>query len=82
MEPNNAKFVAIKQIFIIWFSIFANSAFDIISTGDNTQFNNIFSSLFIFLGHFPQIFIAPSVARRYPFTHYTGIPLSNNRYLL
>jgi glycine betaine transporter len=29
-------------------SIFANTAFDIISTGDSTQFNPIFSSLFIF----------------------------------
>jgi glycine betaine transporter len=33
-------------------SIFANTAFDI-STGDSTQFNPIFSSLFIFLEHFP-----------------------------
>jgi glycine betaine transporter len=24
---------------VIWFSIFANTAFDIISTGDDTQFN-------------------------------------------
>ncbi|MFB0909420.1 MAG: BCCT family transporter [Flavobacterium sp.] len=47
---------------VIWFSIFANSAFDIISTGDNTQFNNIFSSLFIFLGHFPFPFITVFIA--------------------
>jgi glycine betaine transporter len=33
---------------VIWFSIFANTAFDIISTGDSAQFNPIFSSLFIF----------------------------------
>jgi glycine betaine transporter len=33
---------------VIWFSIFANTAFDIISTGDSTQFNPIFSSLFFF----------------------------------
>jgi glycine betaine transporter len=42
---------------VIWFSIFANTAFDIISTGDSTQFNPIFSSLFIFLEHFPFHFI-------------------------
>jgi len=38
---------------VIWFSIFANSAFTIISMGDKTQFDTIFSSLFIFLEHFP-----------------------------
>jgi glycine betaine transporter len=38
---------------VIWFSIFANSAFDIISSGDKTQFDNVFSSLFVFLEHFP-----------------------------
>jgi glycine betaine transporter len=38
---------------VIWFSIFANSAFDIISSGDKTQFDNVFSSLFVFLKHFP-----------------------------
>jgi glycine betaine transporter len=42
---------------VLWFSIFANSAFDIISTGDKTQFNNLYSSLFIFLEHFPFHYI-------------------------
>jgi glycine betaine transporter len=46
---------------VIWFSIFANTAFDIISTGDSAQFNPIFSSLFIFLAFsfsFYHLFIA------------------------
>jgi glycine betaine transporter len=47
---------------VIWFSIFANSAFDIISTGDKTQFNNVFSSLFIFLEHFPFHFVTFFIA--------------------
>ena len=47
---------------VIWFSIFANSAFDIISTGDKTQFNNVFSSLFIFLEHFPFHFVTFYIA--------------------
>jgi len=38
---------------VIWFSIFANSAFDIIENGDAAQFNNVFNSLFVFLEHFP-----------------------------
>jgi len=38
---------------IIWFSIFANSAFEIIALGDKTQFDNVFISLFVFLEHFP-----------------------------
>jgi glycine betaine transporter len=38
---------------VIWFSIFANSAFEIISAGDKTQFNDVFTSLFVFLEHFP-----------------------------
>jgi glycine betaine transporter len=46
---------------VIWFSIFANTAFDIISTGDSTQFNPIFSS-FIFLEHFPFHFITFFIA--------------------
>jgi hypothetical protein len=47
---------------VIWFSIFANSAFDIISTADKTQFNNVFSSLFIFLEHFPFHFVTFFIA--------------------
>ena len=38
---------------IIWFSIFANSAFELINLGDKTQFDNVFTSLFVFLEHFP-----------------------------
>ena len=38
---------------IVWFSIFASSAFDIIDLGNANQFDNVFSSLFVFLGHFP-----------------------------
>lgn len=38
---------------IVWFSIFANSAFEIIDQGNSTQFDNVFSSLFVFLEHFP-----------------------------
>lgn len=38
---------------IIWFSVFANSAFEIINDGDSKQFDNVFSSLFVFLEHFP-----------------------------
>jgi glycine betaine transporter len=38
---------------VIWFSIFANSAFEIIDSGDKTQFDNVFISLFVFLKYFP-----------------------------
>jgi glycine betaine transporter len=38
---------------VIWFSIFANSAFELIAVGDKTQFNNVFTSLFVFLEQFP-----------------------------
>jgi glycine betaine transporter len=38
---------------ILWFSIFANLAFDITAKEDPSQFNNIFTSLFVFLKHFP-----------------------------
>lgn len=47
---------------VIWFSIFANSAFTIISTGDKTQFDTVFSSLFIFLEHFPFHYITFFIA--------------------
>ncbi|SHG20238.1 glycine betaine transporter [Flavobacterium micromati] len=47
---------------VIWFSIFANSAFNIISMGDKTQFDTIFSSLFIFLEHFPFQYITFFIA--------------------
>ncbi|MBK0368387.1 BCCT family transporter [Flavobacterium agrisoli] len=38
---------------IIWFSVFASSAFEMIENGDATQFDNVFSSLFVFLEHLP-----------------------------
>jgi glycine betaine transporter len=38
---------------VIWFSVFANSAFDIAANGDQAQFNNVFTSLFVFLEYFP-----------------------------
>lgn len=38
---------------VLWFSVFANAAFDIVSVGDANQFDNVFSSLFVFLEHFP-----------------------------
>jgi glycine betaine transporter len=38
---------------ILWFSVFANQAFNIISDGDAHQFDNLFTSLFVFLQHFP-----------------------------
>lgn len=38
---------------VIWFSIFANAAFGIVKNGNTTQFDDIFSSLFVFLEHFP-----------------------------
>ena len=38
---------------ILWFSVFANQAFDITSKGGVHQFDNLFTSLFIFLQHFP-----------------------------
>lgn len=47
---------------VIWFSIFANSAFTIISMGDKTQFDTIFNSLFIFLEHFPFHYITFFIA--------------------
>ena len=37
----------------IWFSIFATSAFEIIDGGNSKEFDNLFTSLFIFLTHFP-----------------------------
>jgi glycine betaine transporter len=47
---------------VIWFSIFANSAFELIAAGDKTQFNNVFSSLFVFLEHFPLHYITFFIA--------------------
>lgn len=38
---------------IVWFSIFANAAFEILSDGKTKQFDDVFSSLFVFLEHFP-----------------------------
>lgn len=38
---------------IIWFSVFANKAFEIVSVSNPKQFDEIFSSLFVFLEQFP-----------------------------
>jgi glycine betaine transporter len=38
---------------IVWFSVFANNAFEIVSVGDPSQFDNVFTSLFVFLTHYP-----------------------------
>ncbi|MFH6967968.1 BCCT family transporter [Flavobacterium sp. FlaQc-28] len=38
---------------IIWFSVFSNSAFEIVKTSDIKQFDNVFTSLFVFLEHYP-----------------------------
>ena len=38
---------------IIWFSVFANSAFEIVKNSSISQFDNVFTSLFIFLEHYP-----------------------------
>ena len=37
----------------IWFAIFANAAFEITVQGNPKQFDDVFSSLFVFLEHFP-----------------------------
>ena len=47
---------------VIWFSIFANSAFEIIAVGDKTQFDNVFLSLFVFLEYYPLYSITFFVA--------------------
>jgi glycine betaine transporter len=47
---------------VIWFSIFANSAFELLDVGDKTQFNSIFSSLFVFLEHFPLHYVTFFIA--------------------
>ncbi|PBJ15877.1 BCCT family transporter [Flavobacterium sp. ACN6] len=38
---------------MIWFSVFASSAFEIIHGGSSTEFDNVFTSLFVFLEHLP-----------------------------
>lgn len=38
---------------IVWFSIFATTAFEIIDSGNRKEFDNVFSSLFVFLEHLP-----------------------------
>jgi glycine betaine transporter len=38
---------------IIWFSVFAHSAFDLLSEGNSGQFDNLYTSLFVFLEHYP-----------------------------
>lgn len=47
---------------MVWFSVFANSAFEIISHSDRNQFNNLFTSLFVFLEHYPLSFITVFLA--------------------
>lgn len=37
----------------IWFSVFANNAYAIIANNNSSQFDNLYSSLFVFLEHFP-----------------------------
>ena len=47
---------------ILWFSVFANNAFEISEHSSKTQFNSLYTSLFVFLEHYPlsivTIFIA------------------------
>lgn len=38
---------------IVWFSVFANNAFEIVSANNPSQFDNVFTSLFVFLKHYP-----------------------------
>lgn len=47
---------------IIWFSVFSNSAFEIVKTSDIKQFDNVFTSLFVFLEHYPLSIITVFVA--------------------
>ncbi|UUW08758.1 BCCT family transporter [Flavobacterium plurextorum] len=47
---------------MIWFSVFANSAFEIIKNSDSSQFDNVFTSLFVFLGHYPLSIITVFLA--------------------
>ena len=47
---------------IIWFSVFANSAFEIVETSSTNQFDNVFTSLFVFLEHYPLSIITVFLA--------------------
>ena len=47
---------------IIWFSVFANSAFEIVKTSNTSQFDNVFTSLFVFLAHYPLSIITVFLA--------------------
>lgn len=47
---------------IIWFSVFANSAFEIVKKSDTSQFDNVFTSLFVFLEHYPLSIITVFLA--------------------
>lgn len=38
---------------LIWFSVFANNAFSLLNGTDNGQFDDLYTSLFVFLGHYP-----------------------------
>lgn len=38
---------------VVWFSVFANNAFDLLNKSDIGEFNNLYTSLFVFLEHFP-----------------------------
>jgi glycine betaine transporter len=47
---------------IIWFSVFANSAFEIVKNSNTSQFDNVFTSLFVFLEHYPLSIITVFLA--------------------
>lgn len=38
---------------ILWFSVFANKAFDFVENGSTEEFDNVFTSIFVFLQHLP-----------------------------
>jgi glycine betaine transporter len=47
---------------IIWFSVFANNAFELVKISDIEQYNNVFTSLFVFLKAYPFSSITVIVA--------------------
>lgn len=38
---------------VLWFSVFANKSFEIVGNSGTQEFNNVFTSLFVFLQHLP-----------------------------
>jgi len=38
---------------VVWFSVFASNTFDLLDGGNNGQFDNLYTSLFVFLEQFP-----------------------------